>query len=39
MGTGYADVDNPLFFKENNTMLFGSANQSVEKLNGYIEQN
>lgn len=39
MGTGYADVDNPLFFKENNSMLFGSANASVEKLNGYIEQN
>lgn len=39
MGTGYADVDNPLFFKENNTMLFGSANQSVEKLNSFIEEN
>jgi len=39
MGTGYADVDNPLFFKENSSMLFGSANQSCEKLNAFIEAN
>jgi len=39
MGTGYADVDNPIFFKENNTMLFGSANTSTEKINAYIANN
>jgi len=39
MATGYADVDNPLFFKENCSMLFGSANDSVDKLNTFIESN
>jgi NAD(P) transhydrogenase subunit beta len=32
MATGYAGVQNPLFFKENSAMLFGDAKESVQKL-------
>ena len=32
MATGYAGVENPLFFKENSRMLFGDAKDSVDKL-------
>jgi NAD(P) transhydrogenase subunit beta len=32
MATGYAGVQNPLFFKENSAMLFGDAKDSVQKL-------
>jgi NAD(P) transhydrogenase len=32
MATGYAGVQNPLFFKENNYMLFGNAKTVCEKL-------
>ncbi|KAK2964100.1 Pyridine nucleotide transhydrogenase [Blattamonas nauphoetae] len=32
-GTGYAGVDNPLFYKENSRMLYGNALTVVEKLN------
>ena len=34
MASGYAGVENPLFFKENTRMLFGDAKDSVDKLLG-----
>ena len=32
MATGYAGVDNPLFFKENTRMLFGDARDSLDAV-------
>merc|ERR1719443_1965833 len=32
MGTGYADVDNPVFFKDNTSMLLGDAKKTCDTL-------
>ncbi len=36
MRTGYAGIDNPLFYGENSKMLFGDAKESLNKLKAEI---
>jgi len=37
MATGYAGVENPLFFRDNTRMLFGDAKDSIEAVLSSIE--
>jgi NAD(P) transhydrogenase subunit beta len=32
MASGYAGIENPLFFRENTRMLFGDAKKTVDAL-------
>jgi len=38
MGTGYADIDNPLFYKPNTMMLLGNAKEVCNKLKQLLDQ-
>jgi NAD(P) transhydrogenase subunit beta len=39
MASGYAGVENPLFFKENNRMLFGDAKKNVDAILAQLLEN
>jgi NAD(P) transhydrogenase subunit beta len=38
MNTGFAGIDNPLFYKDNTSLLFGDAKESVQKVLKEVEE-
>jgi NAD(P) transhydrogenase subunit beta len=37
MNTGFAGIDNPLFYDDNTSLLFGDAKESVQKVLKAVE--
>lgn len=37
LGTGYADVDNPVFYKPNTSMLLGDAKSTCDNLHSLVQ--
>jgi NAD(P) transhydrogenase subunit beta len=38
MNTGFAGIDNPLFYAENTALLFGDAKESVQQVLGEVKE-
>src|ERR671933_1197132 len=38
MNTGFAGIDNPLFYNENTALLFGDAKKSVQEVLGQVKE-
>lgn len=38
MGVGYAAIDNPVFYKQNNSMLLGDAKKTCDELTNKIKE-
>jgi len=38
MNTGFAGIDNPLFYKDNTSMLFGDAKESIQNVTEEVKE-
>ena len=38
MNTGFAGIDNPLFYKENTALLFGDAKESIQSVLSEVKE-